>query len=151
VLLNLLIAIVPDEFDQFMERASLEAQLALAAMCKEAREVLAVRAQKAPALHDECLCSVWSHTACLHAQMGLATHPDFFPRHLFVLQAKSEEVRDTDEWAGKVKAVVKHVDVLRAAQDTKIDALQAAQDEINSKIDAVNKNMEKILEILTKE
>jgi hypothetical protein len=151
VLLNLLIAIVPDEFDQFMERASLEAQLALAAMCKEAREVLAVRAQKAPALHDECLCSVWSHTACLHAQMGLATHPDFFPRHLFVLQAKSEEVRDTYEWAGKVKAVVKHVDVLRAAQDTKIDALQAAQDEINSKIDAVNKNMEKILEILTKE
>ena len=88
---------------------------------------------------------------CLHAQMGLATHPDFFPRHLFVLQAKSEEVRDTYEWAGKVKAVVKHVDVLRAAQDTKIDALQAAQDEINSKIDAVNKNMEKILEILTKE
>ena len=42
VLLNLLIAIVSDEFDQFMERASLEAQLALAAMCKEAREVLAV-------------------------------------------------------------------------------------------------------------
>jgi hypothetical protein len=104
--------------------------------------------------------SVGSH--CWHAQMGLATHPDFFPRHLFVLQAKSEEVRDTYEWAGKVKAVVKHVDVLRAAQDTKIDALraaqdtkidalQAAQDEINSKIDAVNKNMEKILEILTKE
>ena len=42
MLLNLLIAIVSDEFDQFMERASLEAQLALAAMCKEAREVLAV-------------------------------------------------------------------------------------------------------------
>ena len=42
-LLNLLIAIVSDEFDQFMERASLEAQLALAGMCKEAREVMAVR------------------------------------------------------------------------------------------------------------
>ena len=51
--------------------------------------------------------------------MGLATHPHFFPRHLYVLQAKSEEVRDTDEWAGKVKAVVK-------AQDKKIDALQVA-------------------------
>ena len=87
--------------------------------------------------------------------MGLATHPDFFPRHLFVLQAKSEEVRDTDEWAGKVKAVNKHIDVLRAAQDknmdeinSRIDALQAAQDK---KIDEINKNMEKILEILTKE
>ena len=104
--------------------------------------------------------SVPSH--CLHAQMGLVTHPDFFPRHLFVLQAKSEEVRDTDEWAGKVKAVNKHIDVLRAAQDknmdeinSKIDALQAAQDK---KIDAlqvaqdnINKNMEKILEILMKE
>ena len=43
VLLNLLIAIVSDEFDQFMERAGLEAQLALAGMCKEAREVTAVR------------------------------------------------------------------------------------------------------------
>jgi hypothetical protein len=92
---------------------------------------------------------------CLHAQMGLATHPAFFPRHLFVLQAKSEEVRDTDEWAGKVKAVNKHIDVLRAAQDknmdeinSKIDALQAAQDK---KIDEINKNMEKILEIPMKE
>ena len=44
VLLNLLIAIVSDEFDQFMERAGLEAQLAKAGMCKEAREVMAVRA-----------------------------------------------------------------------------------------------------------
>ena len=97
--------------------------------------------------------SVESH--CLHAQMGLATHPDFFPRHLFVLQAKSEEVRDTDEWAGKVKAVNKHIDVLRAAQDkkidgtnSKIDALQAAQDK---KIDEINSKIDAILEILTKE
>ena len=40
VMLNLLIAIVSDEFEQFMERADVEAQLALAAMCEEARQVL---------------------------------------------------------------------------------------------------------------
>ena len=48
VLLNLLIAIVSDEFDQFMERAGLEAQLAKAGMCKEAREVMAVRTVALP-------------------------------------------------------------------------------------------------------
>jgi len=42
VMLNLLIAIVSDEFEQFMERADLEAQLALAAICEEARQVLQV-------------------------------------------------------------------------------------------------------------
>eukprot|EP01050_Picozoa_sp_SAG11_P019224 SAG11_NODE_3029_length_2753_cov_8.497739_3_plen_157_part_00 len=42
VMLNLLIAVVSDEFDKFMERASLEAQLALGGMCKDAREVLQV-------------------------------------------------------------------------------------------------------------
>ena len=41
-LCNLLIAVVSDEFDKFMGRASLEAQLALAAICKGAREVLQV-------------------------------------------------------------------------------------------------------------
>ena len=41
-MLNLLIAIVSDEFDKFMERASLEAQLALAAICKDARDVMQV-------------------------------------------------------------------------------------------------------------
>ena len=118
--------------------------------------------------------SVASH--CLHAQMGLATHPDFFPRHLYVLQAKSEEVRGTDEWAGKVKAVNKHIDVLRAAQDkkidgtnSKIDALQAAQDkkinalqaaqdkkidalqdEINSKIDALQAVQDKKIDEINK-
>ena len=64
-------------------------------------------------------------------------------------------MRDTDEWAGKVKAVVKHVDVLRAAQDKKIDAQDKKIDEINSKIDAIqaaqDKNMEKILKILMEE
>ena len=42
VMLNLLIAIVSDEFEQFTERADLEAQLALAAICEEARHVLQV-------------------------------------------------------------------------------------------------------------
>ena len=59
VLLNLLIAIVSDEFDQFMERANLEAQLALASMCKEAQQVRG---------------------------LGPKTRPDLFPRHLYILQ-----------------------------------------------------------------
>ena len=53
-------------------------------------------------------------------QLHAKTHPEFFPRHVFVLQAKSAEVRDTDEWAGKVKAVVKRVDALRDELGTKL-------------------------------
>ena len=163
VLLNLLIAIVSDEFDQFMERASLEAQLALAAMCKEAREVLTVCFH--PTTLGICSSVPIRGVTLSHVQMGVDTHPSFFPRHLFVLQAKSEEVRDTDEWAGKVKAVVKRVDVLQAAQDEanrqihskidtangKINEANGKINEANSKIDALNKNMEKIMELLMKE
>ena len=91
--------------------------------------------------------------------MGVDTHPSFFPRHLFVLQAKSEEVRDTDEWAGKVKAVVKRVDVLQAAQDKKIDEanreihskIDAVNRQVHGKLDALNKDMEKIMKLLMKE
>ena len=91
--------------------------------------------------------------------MGVDTHASFFPRHLFVLQAKSEEVRDTDEWAGKVKAVVKRVDVLQAAQDKKIDEvnrqihnkIDANNRQIHSKIDALNEDMKKIMALLMKE
>ena len=43
MMLNLLIAIVSDEFEQFMERADLEAQLAVAGICEEARQVLQVQ------------------------------------------------------------------------------------------------------------
>ena len=42
-MLNLLIAIVSDEFEQFMGRADLEEQLALAGICEDARHVLQVQ------------------------------------------------------------------------------------------------------------
>ena len=32
---------------------------------------------------------------------------DYFPRHVLVLRAKSDEVEDTDEWRGRVNAVTK--------------------------------------------
>ena len=73
VLLNLLIAIVSDEFDHFMERANLEAQLALASMCKEAQQVWGLEPK---------------------------TRPDFFPRHLYILQVSALAVTRTPATAG---------------------------------------------------
>ena len=126
LLLNLLIAIVSDEFDQFMERAGLEAQRAVAAICKEARDVMA---------------------------LNPASHPDLFPRQLYVLRAKSSEVPEADEWAGKVKAVVNVVrkgiaktDTLEAKMNQRMDALEA---EVKGKFDQVDAKLDAILAALT--
>ena len=43
-----LIALVSDIFDQFMERAAVEAELATAGMCRETREVWAVSTPTMP-------------------------------------------------------------------------------------------------------
>ena len=45
-----------------------------------------------------------------------------------MLRAKPSEVPHTDEWTGKVKAVVKRVDSLETKMDEKLSALQSAQD-----------------------
>ena len=80
VLLNLLIAIVSDEFDQFMERANLEAQLALASMCKEAQQVRG---------------------------LGPKTRPDLFPRHLYILQVSALAATRTSATASHLRRVFK--------------------------------------------
>jgi hypothetical protein len=114
VLLNLLIAIVSDEFDQFMERAGLEAQLAVASICREARDVM---------------------------ELNPATRPDLFPRQLYVLRAKSSEVPEADEWAGKVKAVVNVVrtktDALETKMSQRMDALEAKTSKMDAKLDEI--------------
>jgi len=56
------------------------------------------------------------------------------------------QVLITDEWAGKVKAVVKEVKVLEAKMDTKMDALNAKvdakMDALNAKVDAQGAKMD---------
>ena len=82
--------------------------------------------------------------------------PDLFQRQLFVLRAKASEVPDTDEWAGKVKAVVKRVDSLEAKVDEKSSALEAKVDALDAKLDAkldaqdakLDAKLEKILSAL---
>eukprot|EP01043_Picozoa_sp_COSAG02_P023738 COSAG02_NODE_1275_length_13506_cov_8.845603_18_plen_1068_part_00 len=83
VMLNLLIAIVSDEFEQFMERAHLEAQLALATICEEAR--------------------------CVR-RINHKNRPELFERHLFVLRPKARKKSlSTDTWAGKANAIAKRL------------------------------------------
>ena len=59
-----------------------------------------------------------------------------------MLRAKPSEVPHTDEWTGKVKAVVKRVESLETKMDEKLSSLQSAQD---AKLDAQNAKLEKIL------
>lgn len=123
VMLNLLIAIVSDEFEQFMERAELEAQLALAAICEEARCVLRIAPN---------------------------TRPELFQRHLFVLRPKAREgLAATDAWAGKVNAIVKRVDGLEGNIDSKLKEMKTtlgdAQAEMEGNIDSELKKMKTTL------
>ena len=79
-------------------------------------------------------------------QLDAKTHPDMFPRQLWVLRAKAEEVPHTDEWAGKVKAVVKVVKVLNANMAVKMDAQDAEMasrmDALDAKVDAQDAKMD---------
>eukprot|EP01043_Picozoa_sp_COSAG02_P015223 COSAG02_NODE_643_length_19037_cov_9.951632_16_plen_390_part_00 len=123
VMLNLLIAIVSDEFEQFMERAELEAQLALAAICEEARCVLRIAPN---------------------------TRPELFQRHLFVLRPKAREgLAATDAWAGKVNAIVKRVDGLEGNIDSKLKDVKTtlgdAQAEMEGNIDSKLKEVKTTL------
>ncbi len=92
-------------------------------------------------------------STCVSAQLHEKTHPEFFPRHVFVLQAKSAEVRDTDEWAGKVKAVVKRVDALQDQIGNKIKDVDTKVDEMAKKMDEklgeMDERLGKILDLLS--
>ena len=57
-------------------------------------------------------------------QIDAKTWPDLFQRHLLVLRAKASEVPHTDEWAGKVKTIVKRVDALGVKVDEKLSAMR---------------------------
>ena len=70
-------------------------------------------------------------------------HQKFFPRQLFVLRSKSKADRETDEWAGKVKAIVKAVDANTTAlkadianANEKIGGLQTDMDDKFGKLQA---------------
>ena len=74
-------------------------------------------------------------------QIDAATVPHLFQRQLFVLQAKLSEASGKDEWAGKVNAIVKRVDLRVDRVDEKLEAmeakLQANQDKIDKKLEQV--------------
>ena len=95
VLLNLLIAIVSDEFDRYMERAPIEAQLAMGLLCQEARQVKGL--DEAPLLD-----------------------PKIFPRHMLVLREKREEGPTAVKWTGRVSAVTNVVHARIEELDNKI-------------------------------
>ena len=150
VLLNLLIAIVSDEFDQFMERANLEAQLALASMCKEAQQVRGLGPKTRPDLFPRHLYIL--QVSALAATRTSATVGYYFAAgcqdmaersegnpEIVIVQANSDEVPDTDEWAGKVKAVVNVVQAshteLKELNDKLDNKLDAKMEELNDKLD----------------
>ena len=92
----------------------------------------------------------------MHVQLDATTNPDFFPRQLWVLRPKAEDTPDVDEWAGKVKAVVKEVKALEAKIGAKMDVQGATTDEkinvldakINAKINALDAKMDAMLAAL---
>ena len=64
-------------------------------------------------------------------------HPELLPQQLFVLRAKPSEVPHTDEWTGKVKAVVKRVESLETKMDEKLTTLQSVQSAQDAKLEKI--------------
>ena len=169
VLLNLLIAIVSDEFDQFMERANLEAQLALASMCKEAQQVRGLGPKTRPDLFPRHLYIL--QVSALAATRTSATVGYYFAAgcqdmaersegnpEIVIVQANSDEVPDTDEWAGKVKAVVNVVQASHEELDNKIrDSMKELNDKndklddkvkgLDSKVEAIGAKLDDIMSV----
>eukprot|EP01050_Picozoa_sp_SAG11_P018790 SAG11_NODE_2896_length_2856_cov_92.166123_2_plen_113_part_00 len=73
---------------------------------------------------------------------------DLFPRQLFVLRGKSKDDRETDEWSGKVKAVVKALDKNMASLEGKIadsdTKVEQIENQLGKKLTGVEEKVEQM-------
>ena len=118
VLLNLLIAIMGDIFDEVQARSSAEACYGRAKLV----------------MQYESLFTEWYKSA----------HPEFYPRYLYVLKRDEADGSGDTAWAGRIKEIKQAIRKDLKGDLQKLDQIG----EIKSKMDKIESMLQKLLEKL---